>query len=249
MKIHPSHCFPLLPDDELQYLAQDIKKNGLFKPIIVDDEGQLVDGRNRLLACEIAGVEPRFEKMPAGWDARDYMLSVNLIRKSISKSQKAMWLAMAVEMYPDADIAIPEAGAFRERFKQACGLPPTTLYPSGRDGQTRSTGPCGAMVAGLPASHRRPDLRVTSLRRPTDARADCAVGGGCAHRKCANVDIAVGRPQRATGHSLSADSDILAEPDRWLCEDGGLGDSFEKAFNRGVAGSSRDGRRDGFHCV
>jgi ParB-like nuclease domain len=88
MKIHPSHCFPLLPDDELQYLAQDIKKNGLFKPIIVDDEGQLVDGRNRLLACEIAGVEPRFEKMPAGWDARDYMLSVNLIRKRSARARR-----------------------------------------------------------------------------------------------------------------------------------------------------------------
>jgi hypothetical protein len=117
MKIHPSHCFPLLPEDELQDLAQDIKKNGLFHPIIVDDEGQLVDGRNRLLACEIAGVEPRFEKLPAGWDARDYMLSVNLMRKSITRSRKAMWLAMAVEL--GADIDIP-AGASGELFKQAC---------------------------------------------------------------------------------------------------------------------------------
>ena len=39
--------------------AADIKANGLVHPIMLDVDGKiLVDGRNRLKACEIAGVEP-----------------------------------------------------------------------------------------------------------------------------------------------------------------------------------------------
>jgi ParB-like chromosome segregation protein Spo0J len=50
------HLFPMLADDELEELAADIK--GLLQRIVLDAEGRVLDGRNRLAACEIAGVEP-----------------------------------------------------------------------------------------------------------------------------------------------------------------------------------------------
>lgn len=50
--------YPLLDDDALQSLAADIRENGLLDPITVTEDGVLLDGRNRLRACEIAGVEP-----------------------------------------------------------------------------------------------------------------------------------------------------------------------------------------------
>jgi NAD-dependent deacetylase len=62
MKVFPAaDLFPMLPDDELQQLAEDIKAHGLREPIVVaviDGEEMLVAGRNRLAACKIAGVEP-----------------------------------------------------------------------------------------------------------------------------------------------------------------------------------------------
>ncbi len=52
--------FPTLSAEELEELAADIKERGLIHPIVLDAEGRVLDGRNRLAACEIAEVEPRF---------------------------------------------------------------------------------------------------------------------------------------------------------------------------------------------
>ena len=55
---HPvAELFPMMTDEELSDLAADIQANGLIHPIVVDKAGVLIDGRNRLRACEIAGIE------------------------------------------------------------------------------------------------------------------------------------------------------------------------------------------------
>jgi hypothetical protein len=57
---HPAADVPDLFDETaLAELADDIKAKGLLQPITLY-QGLLLDGRNRLLACERAGVEPRF---------------------------------------------------------------------------------------------------------------------------------------------------------------------------------------------
>jgi hypothetical protein len=61
LAVHPvAALFPMLADDELDELAADIKQRGLLQPFVLDAEGRVLDGRNRLSACEIAGVEPTF---------------------------------------------------------------------------------------------------------------------------------------------------------------------------------------------
>jgi ParB-like chromosome segregation protein Spo0J len=46
---------------DLDGLVEDIKQNGLAHPIVRTSEGVVLDGRNRLKACEIAGIDPQFE--------------------------------------------------------------------------------------------------------------------------------------------------------------------------------------------
>jgi hypothetical protein len=66
LPIHPAaELFPLMPPDELRELGEDIKANGLQTPIriLVTKPGdeliyQLLDGRNRLDAIELAGFDP-----------------------------------------------------------------------------------------------------------------------------------------------------------------------------------------------
>jgi len=100
MKVHPvADYFPMMLDDELQALAEDIKANGLIHPIIRDKEGQLIDGRNRLKACKMAGVEPRFEELN-GQDPVAFIVSANLARRNMTKGQQAMALAM---IYPEPE--------------------------------------------------------------------------------------------------------------------------------------------------
>jgi ParB-like chromosome segregation protein Spo0J len=89
LAVHPvADLFPMLPDDELSDLAADIKANGLQSPIVVKD-GVLIDGRNRLAACELAGVEPAFVDLN-GSDPVAFILSANLARRHMTKGQRAM---------------------------------------------------------------------------------------------------------------------------------------------------------------
>lgn len=101
MKVHPvADLFPMLPDDELADLAADIKANGLQSPIVVKDK-VLIDGRNRLAACEMAGVEPEYVEMN-GSDPVAFILSANLARRHMSKGQRAMAAARVYTEYTDA---------------------------------------------------------------------------------------------------------------------------------------------------
>ena len=48
---HPyADRFPMLPEDELQRLAEDIRENGQRSPIMVSLDGLILDGKNRLAA-------------------------------------------------------------------------------------------------------------------------------------------------------------------------------------------------------
>jgi hypothetical protein len=91
MKVHPmADLFPMMADDELADLAEDIKANGLVHAIVLDAEGKtLIDGRNRLKACKMAGVEPRFQRLNGEAEAA-FIVSANLERRNLSKGQQAM---------------------------------------------------------------------------------------------------------------------------------------------------------------
>ena len=55
MQFHEvASIFPMMNDAELQDLAADIRANGLIDAIWTY-RGQIIDGRNRYLACQIAG--------------------------------------------------------------------------------------------------------------------------------------------------------------------------------------------------
>jgi ParB-like chromosome segregation protein Spo0J len=60
------HALPAMDPEDFESLVQDIRKVGLRRPIVIY-EGKIVDGRRRLKACQLAGVEPRFEE----WDGRN----------------------------------------------------------------------------------------------------------------------------------------------------------------------------------
>ena len=101
----------MLPDDELAELAADIKANGLVHPIVLDAEGVLIDGRNRLAACRMAGIEPTYTSLN-GHDPVAYIVSSNVARRNLSKGQRAMAAAVLKKLrnnFPVADDDISEA--------------------------------------------------------------------------------------------------------------------------------------------
>ncbi|MCD9875275.1 ParB/RepB/Spo0J family partition protein [Streptomyces guryensis] len=84
----------MLSTDELHDLAESIKTEGQHEAIVLSADGILLDGRNRLAACEIAGVAPRFTTY-TGSDPKALVLAHNLRRRHISKGQQAVIVAMA----------------------------------------------------------------------------------------------------------------------------------------------------------
>ena len=97
MEIHEAaNVFPMMDQDRLEELAEDIKDNGLQIEIELF-EGKIIDGRNRYKACLLAGVEPLFmEVMPP--DPLKYVLSLNLQRRHLDSGQRA-FVALNVEEY------------------------------------------------------------------------------------------------------------------------------------------------------
>jgi hypothetical protein len=91
--IRDSVLFPMMEGDDLAALADDIKENGLQQPIVIDTEGRLIDGRNRLAACDQAGVEPEWRLIEVE-DAEAFIWSANVKRRQMTKGQIAMVAAM-----------------------------------------------------------------------------------------------------------------------------------------------------------
>ena len=97
LKAHPyADLFPLMADDDLRRLADDIKANGQREDIYTL-EGLVLDGRNRLRACDLAGTEPRFKEYD-GADPLGFVLSKNLHRRHLTESQRAMVAASLANM-------------------------------------------------------------------------------------------------------------------------------------------------------
>lgn len=103
-RVHPAAAiFPMMPDPELAELAADIKRKGLLHSIIMgrDENGEyVVDGRNRLKACAMAGVAPHFKYLDEDADPRGIVASANIARRNMKQGQLAMAMAM---IYPEPD--------------------------------------------------------------------------------------------------------------------------------------------------
>jgi len=99
MNIHPvANFYPMMTDEELADLAVDIKANGQRQNIIttlLDEEEWLVDGRNRLKACEMVGIEPRFERVNGATDLLALVVSLNVKRRNLTAGQRAIAAAEA----------------------------------------------------------------------------------------------------------------------------------------------------------
>lgn len=119
-QVHPAAAiYPMLNDDALAALADSIRVNGLREPILLDSEGRLLDGRNRLAACGIAGVEPTFA-VYEGDDPHELVIDRNVERRQLSSGQQAMARAMHLQAmgarrggrweYGSVDSTNPESG-------------------------------------------------------------------------------------------------------------------------------------------
>lgn len=102
--IHPAaQMFPMIEGAAYEQFRDDIARQGLLQPISVLPDGSVLDGRNRLRACEELDIEPRFVTVNPE-SPLAYVLSANKHRRHLTSSQLAMLAADEVQkLRPDAE--------------------------------------------------------------------------------------------------------------------------------------------------
>lgn len=89
-EIHPvAELFPLMTDEELQGLIDDIDQNGQREPVTIWN-GKLIDGRNRQTACERLGRAVDAQELDPETDPVKWVISHNLHRRHLTPSQRAL---------------------------------------------------------------------------------------------------------------------------------------------------------------
>jgi hypothetical protein len=95
MKKHKFNIFPEANQEDFDRLVDSIRINGFDKtlPVIVYN-GEVIDGWNRVKACEQLGIEPRIEHFQGtDQDAMQFIIRSNT-RRNLNKGQ---WATIAVE--------------------------------------------------------------------------------------------------------------------------------------------------------
>ncbi len=200
---HPAaEIFLTMTERELRALADDIKANGQRNPVVyVGEKGErlILDGRNRLRACKMAGVEPKFVLWEGeGGSPVKFVISQNLHRRRLTESQRAMVAAELASLNSDS-LTVDEAGSamavgrdstFKARAIAGHGTP--ELKAAVRKGELSVH--AGASIAKLPAAEQNAVV----------ARIEAASG------KSAKKQLAVAAAKKASGGSPRTTSNASA---------------------------------------
>jgi hypothetical protein len=168
-ELHPAcAAWPELLPAELRDLSNDIVAHGLRDPITLTPEGLLLDGRNRALACVMAGVEPT--TVVYDGDPWLFSLSRNKHRRHLTTEQISMVAARMVTTSRGGDRRSEDFTASNEGLtvKQAASAleVPKTAVESARVVAAHGTPEeKKAIAAGKKGALRKAADRVRSERR------------------------------------------------------------------------------------
>jgi hypothetical protein len=94
---HPlANILPLIQGAQFDWLVADIGEHGLLNAITLYED-QILEGRNRALACRAAGIEPLYVEYE-GKDPAGFVISQNLARRHLGPSERAMVAARMAKL-------------------------------------------------------------------------------------------------------------------------------------------------------
>jgi site-specific DNA-methyltransferase (adenine-specific) len=152
--VGPYQLMPPLTDQEFELLKTDIAEHGVLVPIVLDDEGNILDGHNRLAAvsmleAETAGLSIPYEttvvRLTTDQQKRDYVIALNLKRRHLSdEARLALLVALRLDGKSAREIGeiagVSTATAWRKlQDAEAAGMFKQPEYTMGKDGKLRPT--------------------------------------------------------------------------------------------------------------
>jgi flagellin-like hook-associated protein FlgL len=167
LAVHPAaQVFSALAGAELAALAADIKANGLQQPIVLC-ERKILDGRNRLAACEQAGVKPRFISLDVPVSPWAYVWSANAERRHLPEGQKAA-LGLSIKAKDaewQAKALAARAKANKSRSEKQKGVAKAAVKERLPSVEGTRSATAAAIAAELGVSTRNFDRATTNLDR------------------------------------------------------------------------------------
>jgi len=224
-KAHPfADLFPLLEPRALRDLADDIAANGQRSAILLYG-GLILDGRNRWAACRLAGVEPRTEEFQGTeFEALKYVCSLNLHRRHLSESQRAM---IGAEMAP-----LPHGGG-RKR-DQAANLPLDPVATQKQAAELLNVSERAIRGARLVKEHGSPELvakvksgQVKVSAAEKQVRAERINGGARKNKK--QVALSTSHDLAASPPGVNPVPDALGAPEQAIADPAAPADSTSAA--------------------
>jgi hypothetical protein len=175
-RVHPAaDKLPRMTDAELRALSEDIRTNGLSATIdcrLIGKEREILDGRHRLDALEMAGIAPRpnaFRELELDDAAAVlHIMSMNVHRRHLNAEQKRQVIAELLKADPaksDRQLGkIAKAdhktvAAQRDRM-EATGEIPQVTERAGADGKTRKAKPAAEKQFYRRPLPHKPELKT-----------------------------------------------------------------------------------------
>lgn len=174
IKIHPlAEIFPLLDAKALQELADDIKQNGQQQPILAR-RGVIIDGRNRLRACDVAGVEPLFI-------IRDDMSEAEIVAAIISANLYRRHLTTQQRAHIAAELANGRWGGNRSKgSNDTLPKPPTIKEAAAALNVSEPSVKRAAQIKRADPEAHKAAMRGESLRKAKQSRSEVSTSKGVA---------------------------------------------------------------------
>jgi protein gp37 len=86
--VHPAcYAVPGISSDDFEALCESIARDGLRHEMLLTEDGQLIDGRNRLLACYHGAIEARFRRIAT--DPWQVAYAENIARRHLQVGQRS----------------------------------------------------------------------------------------------------------------------------------------------------------------
>lgn len=116
-EFHPlANIFPLIDGQAYQDLMADVLRNGVREPVWLY-EGKILDGRNRYRAATAMSVDCP-TRTYEGDDATGFVISLNLHRRHLTESQRAMVAAKLANLQAGQN-HLPSSADMRRSISQA----------------------------------------------------------------------------------------------------------------------------------
>lgn len=149
LRIHPRADVVPFPDPDLhEEMAADVERRGIVTPLDILADGTVLDGRTRLSIARVVGITEVPVRVVDPADPYDYMVRAALMRRDLTKSQRAM-LALQLPEYQKAKAEASE--------RQSPGRPSKNADTNVRDNAPAPTRASDAIapLAGVSGSYIR----------------------------------------------------------------------------------------------